>query len=553
VVEVASGTPTGISCASASSCTIVDDYGAAVSGDGAESWSAPVSVVPFGRLTAVACPSVSFCAAAGRAGAVAIEAAGTWTSGRLAAGSDLTSIACPSSSLCFAGGEPGVVEEWSGGAVEAWSPLSADPGHVVSGIACVSTTDCVAVDDAGSATTWNGTSWSDPVQVDGSAALVSVSCDPTGALCLAVARDGTGAVRKSGTWSVLAAWSEPWISVSCVTTTFCMAVDDLDDAVVFNGTSWSDSVPLDFFIAVPAAVSCVTTTFCVVADSQGDVHTYSNGLWSASVHADLVNFPYAAACASVSLCVVGDTTGHAITFNGTGWSAPAPTGLDVVVAVDCVSGSFCMAIDAHRVAVWTGGGWTSHTLSNGFAGPRFTSLACTSRTFCLVSDDGGNIYVYDGSSWSEAGSIDGSTAITSIACASSARCVALDQAGRLLGFDGRTWSSPDYLDARNHPQSVSCGGTQCVAVDARGNALYFAGRSWTAPTRAFATAATSVSCIRSNYCYAVVNQGKSVAGFGRGLAAKTDPVSQGTLSGVACASGPTCVGFDPQGRATRAT
>jgi hypothetical protein len=88
--------------------------------------------------------------------------------------------------------------------------------------------------------------------------------------------DGTGWSRPAGLSSSA---GEP-DSVSCPSPTFCAAVDGNDGNVVtFDGSSWtapvnidskaanSDKEPILIFLM---SVSCRSTTFCVAGDTSGD-------------------------------------------------------------------------------------------------------------------------------------------------------------------------------------------------------------------------------------------------------------------------------------------
>lgn len=80
------------------------------------------------------------------------------------------------------------------------------------------------------------------------------------------------------------------VSVSCVSASFCMGVEDEGYAFVFDGSSWSAPVRID-----PQGVSCTN-----------DICDGGTGLISVS-------------CASPSFCAAVDGYGNAFTFNGSSW------------------------------------------------------------------------------------------------------------------------------------------------------------------------------------------------------------------------------------------
>ncbi len=68
-------------------------------------------------------------------------------------------------------------------------------------------------------------------------------------------------------------------SISCPSTTFCLAADQGGSVIVWNGTTWSAPEPV-----IPAAteypelgtfVSCPSAQFCMIMNGDGDYASYS--------------------------------------------------------------------------------------------------------------------------------------------------------------------------------------------------------------------------------------------------------------------------------------
>ena len=57
-------------------------------------------------------------------------------------------------------------------------------------------------------------------------------------------------------------------SISCVSSSYCVAVDASGNDVIWNGSAWSYPSDIDTSNAL-AAVSCVNATFCVAVDAKG--------------------------------------------------------------------------------------------------------------------------------------------------------------------------------------------------------------------------------------------------------------------------------------------
>jgi RHS repeat-associated protein len=62
-------------------------------------------------------------------------------------------------------------------------------------------------------------------------------------------------------------------AVSCVSSSFCAAVDSRGNVVTYNGTSWSSTSSIDSARKIES-ISCSTSTSCTAVDSQGYVTIY---------------------------------------------------------------------------------------------------------------------------------------------------------------------------------------------------------------------------------------------------------------------------------------
>ena len=190
-----------VSCASTTFCIATDASGNAFRFDGTR-WSPPVPVSPGAELQFVSCASSTFCMA-------------------------LDSL---QQAFAFDG------HRWrlTGRDLEA-------SGQRMSGLSCTSRTFCMALGVVGSFTRYNGTSWSTPQFIDGQSPIMTVSC-VSSKFCMAVSIFGY-AMRYNGT-----TWSTPTevsnlslVSVACVTTSMCVAVDDVNmgTAHQYDGVQWT--------------------------------------------------------------------------------------------------------------------------------------------------------------------------------------------------------------------------------------------------------------------------------------------------------------------------
>ncbi len=200
-----------ISCASEDFCVVVSYEGFIyVSTDptgGAAAWSPTVINEPHAatatHLTAVSCPSPSFCAAvsggykaSGKVLTSTDPTSGNWQATQLGGSLDLRGVSCGTPFLCVAVAREGrmfVSTDPTGGAsdwVEAGTP--GGPGDL-EGVSCVSTLLCAAGNLTGNVLTSTdpasgGASWSE-ANAGGSVQITGISC-PDASHCVAVDNNG---------------------------------------------------------------------------------------------------------------------------------------------------------------------------------------------------------------------------------------------------------------------------------------------------------------------------------------------------------------------------
>jgi hypothetical protein len=345
-------------------------------------------------------------------------------------------VSCASTSFCVAVGryDPNwsfdfhtLAEQWNG---KRWSLMSVpSPGaanefNELTGVSCTSPTFCMAVGRFGPnithiiAARWDGSTWTllpapNPGGVDATSELGSISC-ASDSFCVAVG-DYTCAgiecpppVRGSvqplverwdgSSWSVMPlpyATGHAWLtSVSCTSSTFCMAVGEHQYAVLstfgerWDGSSWipvttlNPGEALGYAFDAVTGVSCTSPLFCMAVGVFGSFDT--NGFQTAAQQ-----------------------------WNGTSWTltatanpSPAPSGYRGMTGVSCVTSSFCV--------------------SSGLFGPSPTPLGPDPfETFAER---------WDGTRWSlmkttNPGGSENDNGLWSISCPSSAACVAAGYTG----------------------------------------------------------------------------------------------------------------------------
>jgi hypothetical protein len=304
-----------VSCASTSFCGAVDGSGYVTMWKG-RTWSQPLRVDTTGNpLNSVSCPSSTFCAAVDGGGYVSTFDGQTWS--RLEDIDDqlyFWSVSCPSASFCLAAGDfgpgPNQILTFNG---RGWSkPQNIDEngGNEIIAVSCSSASFCVAIDDAGNVLSFRNGVWSGPVRIERKYALDDVSCSSP-SFCAAVGNPYSSKGEEVALTFNGSGWSaptridngtalnatcagsmvSPCVGLSCPSASFCMAVNDLDDAVTWNGHRWGRPTSLDSPRRLVTAVACVTRWLCMATDTNGYAIEYGIGPVLSRLRLSHASFP----------------------------------------------------------------------------------------------------------------------------------------------------------------------------------------------------------------------------------------------------------------------
>jgi hypothetical protein len=246
----------------------------------------------------------------------------------------------------------------------------------------------VAVDEAGNAVTYNGSSWSAPTSIDSGHALASVSCTSS-SFCVALAKVGYAMTYNAGAWSAPADidGADGLTSVSCPSASFCVAVggdfptnDGGAGAMIFSGSSWSAPAKIATFQM--HSVSCPTSSFCTAAGHEAEAVSYKDGSWgSGGVISHTSMEINGVSCASESFCAAVDSFGNALTFNGSSWSPQTPSA-SALASVSCASSSFCVALSNEGAITYNGSSWSAP-----LASVDGSSVSCPEISFCVAVNE----------------------------------------------------------------------------------------------------------------------------------------------------------------------
>ena len=263
-------------------------------------------------------------------------------------------------------------------------------------------------------------------------------------------------------------------SVSCPSTSFCMAIDTEGSAFHYDGKNWSAADMIGTGQPLKS-VSCASSSYCVAVDTSGYAFIY-NDTWSTGSQFDTSGEPVSVSCPSSSFCMVVDNNANAFVYNGKTWSDSESVGIaSKLTAVSCTSDAECIAVDAEgNGSRYNGTEWTAYS-ANPISANSLNSVSCTpnSGSFCMAVDNAGNAFDFDGTSWTpqyDDGAID-SEPLNSVSCLGSAFCMVVDNHGGVLRYNGATWSAVSDIDGTDSMTSLSCPTTSfCMGVDHAGNA-----------------------------------------------------------------------------------
>ncbi|MFZ2112782.1 MAG: hypothetical protein WAU77_03510 [Solirubrobacteraceae bacterium] len=326
--------------------------------------------------------------------------------------SGLAGVSCSGTEACTAAGsyvngsESAFAERWS--TTKKWAlqetAIPQEPSGSLAVVSCTTISACTAVghrlNSGGTEVTlaerWNGKEWTlqetpNPTGAKGSG-LIGVSCKSSTS-CIGVGRyiNSSGVETALGeswngtTWTLkepivpTGAKSSKLVSVSCITTTSCIAVGAYVNSSgtqvtlgeSWNGTAWTLKEPLNPTGATSGSlsgVSCASSTSCIATGR------YVN---SSGVEVTLAE-----------------------SWSGTAWTLKEPlnpTGAksSILIGVSCTSSTSCVGVgdyvnsggvEVTLAESWNGTAWTIQETPNPEAtSNRLVGVSCTSSSACIAT------------------------------------------------------------------------------------------------------------------------------------------------------------------------
>lgn len=423
------------------------------------------------RLTSVSCPSGTVCVAAGvgETRAYAVRAKGT----------DLTvtgmgdanigvraEVSCTSWSFCVltTGGQ---AWRWNG---IGWRRAADTQDGIIAyveSLSCTSTTNCIGVGE-GRAARWNGSSWTvkqltslpTPTLLDRERTLDCASSS----MCIAVDGKGRQTRWNGSTWSALRTFVTTrglLGTLACPSASRCLSTDFFGNILLWNGTSWSTQMRV---LPSGAMVSCVSSTWCLAVSRQSGHYRKWTGTWGPTVRFDVPNHYGSLGCASTKNCFLFQG-GDYRRFNGSSWSSMKRLfSAQANPQVTCPSSKMCLAWDdvSATVSRWGGTAWGSvRTIGL----KRIYSLSCSSASSCLAvgaTSTGMGSARFNGWTWSLT-AMPTELSPSVVECQSSTSCLAPEYGGVLWRWNGSTWSKTSSTLGLE-PLSLECVGQWCMAT-----------------------------------------------------------------------------------------
>jgi hypothetical protein len=435
---------------------------------------------------------------------------------------DPTDMSCPTPTFCMLVDRSGaavITDGTSAGTRTVISHIGSLPFFLADSVECGSPTFCIAWDGnstSPSMRTYDGTGWSALEDLPAGAHLIDCV---SAAFCLGV--NGTSWSEFDGTdWTTQSqpAGSSQWTSLTCVSSTFCLATTADGHTWRYTGAAWTDQGATLSSGGSGQSVACASSAYCVGLEFGwfGTKHetrfaTFNGTSWSAlapvpgsdAVHNDsLAGF----SCAAGPQCFALSPFGDIFDFDGASWQISRP--LDPFGATpiggECITATLCRIVYSS--------GFARAFDSSAFGDPveidtprgAITSISCTSMTFCAVVDAHGWARTFNGATWDAPARIALTARFTSVSCPSALACVAVDQAGRASRYNGSTWSTPTEIDPNGSLNAVSCPNPDfCMAVDSEGYVVAYSNGHWHTPRLISSTPLADVSCSSITFCYAV--------------------------------------------------
>jgi hypothetical protein len=332
--------------------------------------------------------------------AVANAAAPTWLEGQRIEPNQgtISGLSCATPTMCAAASTVPIIQDNGPSFEPASDP---DPLSELNAVSCARNTDfCMFVDNNGGALTYNNGNFGQLTPVaDTTVELQDASC-PTATFCMAIGNNNVVYKYASGLWNGGTTLTTPlgtsftnFFNVSCADPSFCVAVASSNDGThdgqlyyKWNGSTWSGPLgPFDIDVNHIMSLSCTSTSFCMATDESGNASVFDGtSTWTTTTGVDTFNAsPQLRSSCVGTTCVGVDYYENftETTDGGLHWSTPvsiqSPTGLSAIYSVTCATATLCVAGDGL-------GGESTYTIPPALGQPHLTGTPTIGNTLTLT-------------------------------------------------------------------------------------------------------------------------------------------------------------------------
>ena len=272
--------------------------------------------------------------------------------------------------------------------------------------------------------------------------------------------------------------------ISCASSTSCVAVGNIPQAMHWNGSEWSFhaiSVPTGKGYSPLSGVSCTSASACTavgwLGDGNAQVHRWNGTSWSTqsfpkelegeTVYLEDVSCPSASACVAVGVASYGVHKPVVGSWNGSNWSLqeavnPYSTELQ---SVSCTSASACTAVGSYSgeegptmpmVERWNGSSWTQQSTPSlpGAVESYLYGVSCPTASSCKAvgMSNGETLYglveSWNGTNWTQQSTpLPEFVWLEDVSCSAAESCVATGFGSQEGGWypvsaawDGSEWT-----------------------------------------------------------------------------------------------------------------
>ena len=391
---------TSVSCTAVSRCVAVTLTGQAVIEDGG-GWHAPVRIDPNARLVSVSCAGTTSCLAVDSTGHSVTLSGATWAAPVMFSTGAVSAVSCAPGGTCTAVENTGNTSRARKYAAGKWGRpvlVDRDTGLPLA-VSCRAAGYCAVGDGTGNVLTSNAGRWGRPVTIELSGAVSAVSCTSgRKAFCLAGNPGGMSALNGTIWKSAPGLPRSPkgpqiLTALSCASTAFCAAITWRGQVSFYNGKAWRQirQQPDDDW----SGISCPASTFCAAVDNlNDDLLTYVSGKWKMSRVINRSFTPMSVSCPAVGSCWAVDGAGYLTRYSRGKWSRPRRIFTHPGDAsISCPTIRFCAVAGGRTtILVLKNGAWTARNLDLDTPDSYLTAVSCPTDRYCVALGSDGTLF-----------------------------------------------------------------------------------------------------------------------------------------------------------------